>query len=257
MAAPDPVTVLTSRLKEALSRNQFLGDGRDPAMLADWMALCGDLPAATILCDLPVVLGRLSRDGRHADALRGAGLIPKVGSLPLFHQALAVRVSSFAKHLEDKARAAGQPATATAMLPSEMAQLRRDSGRLRHNLAALADAALTVERERERLSHDNTRLRDAVDSLIMVIAEGIDTFLEDRAAAAQALAALAEAAGLPDQAKALRTLPRLPFAPPPPRDPPRLRSHSRLNLALTPPSPPVHPVSRASEHMPPWPHTNA
>ncbi|MBK1666404.1 hypothetical protein CKO38_14185, partial [Rhodospirillum rubrum] len=233
MTAPDPMRTMENRLLHSLDQGLFLGDGRDGAVLAEWMVICGDLPDSTILCDLPVLLGRLSRDGGQADRLSRCGLLPKQGSRPLFFQALAAQVASHARRLADHARdLSGE--SAPSAFPARIDALRRQGEHLRSQIDGLFDAGYAVEKERERLEESCHRLTATLDKLRAEIADSLDSFLVDRAGAARTLAQLAEAAGLVDRAQALRALPRLAFSPAvavqPPRDPAR-PARGRIALA--------------------------
>ncbi|MCF8480632.1 MAG: hypothetical protein K9H25_09385 [Rhodospirillum sp.] len=211
MTAPDPKRILDSRLLQALDDGVFLGDGQSADSLSEWMVLCGDIPDSTILCDLPVLLGRLSRDDQRTGALRALGLLPETGSRPLFYQAVAARISSRARALTDAARDSGHPSP--ALLPARIAQEAREAQEVRHQMNTLADAALAVEAERERLEREYAGLADTLKTLEMDVAEGIRTFAKDRSASPRALADLAESLGLTEEAKLLRTQPpRPPFA---------------------------------------------
>jgi uncharacterized membrane-anchored protein YhcB (DUF1043 family) len=215
MTAPDPKRILDSRLLQAMEAEVFLGNGQTTDSLSEWMVLCGDIPDSTILCDLPVLLGRLSRDDQRTGTLRAMGLLPDRGSLPLFFQAVAARVSSHARALEDEARDSG--AASPGLLPARIAQEVREAQEVRHQMDVLADAALAVEAERERLEREFSTLADTLKTLEEDVAQSIRTFAHTRSTNPRALADLAQSMGLEEEAKMLRSMPpRLPFTPPVP-----------------------------------------
>ncbi|GEO82823.1 hypothetical protein [Pararhodospirillum oryzae] len=234
MSAPDPLEIIESRLVRALHDRVVLGETDHPAVLSTWVAICGDVPDSTILCELPPILGRLAREEGGEAALAGAGLIPAAGSRPLFWQALAARVASHVRRLDDAARDSGAPSP--ALMPPQMASARAQVAVLHRQMMTLVDAAFAVEAERERLVAETERLEAELAALSAEIGDAITGVLDNQADAPRALARLAEAVGLDSAASALRRLPRLPFASPLP-PPPREARPARMRLSPPPGTP--------------------
>jgi hypothetical protein len=222
---------METRLLQALEETVVLGDGRTVDSLSEWMVLLGDIPDSTILCDLPVLLGRLARDDQRTGDLAAAGLLPETGSRPLFFQALAARVSSRVRAQADAAREAGLPVGASAV-PARVMREAREAQEIRHQMNNLADAALAVEAERERLERERTALTETLKSLESDVARGIKTFARNRQASPRALADLAESMGLLEEARLLRALPSLPFTPHIPNRPPRGADNDTHRMSL-------------------------
>ncbi|WP_051013516.1 hypothetical protein [Pararhodospirillum photometricum] len=207
MTAPDPLEIIEARLIQALDDGLALGETADPAQLASWVTVCGDVPDSVILCDLPLILGRIYRMENGPEALERAGLLPSAGSRPLFWQALAARVASYVRHLLDEARAQGAPAP--TQVPTRVATARAQVALLHQQMMTLVDAAFAVEAERERLIQETLRLEADLQALYADVGEAVQGVLDNRADAPRALARLAEAVGLEGEAAALRRMPRL------------------------------------------------
>ncbi|MGB0694563.1 MAG: hypothetical protein ACPGOY_02865 [Rhodospirillaceae bacterium] len=208
LGARDPRQRMETRLRTGLYRGVRLGDGSGSDRLAkvrlsEWMTIVGDIPDADILCELPVVLHALARDKELNALMVRDGLLPEVGSVALHFQAIGARIAS-------RKRAAvrdPQDQLVVATLPARAERDRSDVARLRVEILKLADAAMAVEKERERLATRLKALEDRHDQLRGAVRKGVRMAINRKGSALEALASIAVSAGMTDAAATLRALP--------------------------------------------------